>query len=280
MGRRKRIGWEDESIVGGFRNERERQFRAKKGKTFVIRVMEDAFSFRQHKINDILEPDKDGEERAFNMNCSKDWDDEAEDWTGDCEGCEREYDVVERFIAGILVLGYYSGRSDKFKAVDADESPHYWDFGRTQYRKISDLALSMQRGKKKRALKTVELLVTCEDENFQKINLNKADPDDERRTTREHVEAWKEQGDDLLDLATEAPKKSEWQRRLKKKKPAKKSRSRDRDDDGEDGEDEAPKRRAKKKKPARRKSEPEDDADDGDGSTGDEEIDDLLAELD
>ena len=40
----------------------------------------------------------------------------------ECRGCDDDYDIVERYCCGILVVGYYSGRSTTPKKVDAEEA--------------------------------------------------------------------------------------------------------------------------------------------------------------
>jgi len=261
----KKVGWEDESITGSWNDENERRFRGKKGTTFVIRVMTECDSFRRHEVDDVLDVGKDGEPRVFSMNCSREWDEDAQDYVGDCRGCDREYTLKDRYVAGILVVGKYVGRSEKVKRIDPDDAPHHWDFGGDKYRKLSDIALNLKRGKKKRRLVQVELVVSCEDESFQKLNILKADADHEQLTTKAHIAAWKEQGADLVALSCSPTPAKEWARRLKKKKP-KRSRG------GDDERDEKPRREA-------RRPEPADEPDDRQESSGDEEIDDLLSEL-
>jgi len=94
------VGWGDES-VGNRGPDKERQYRGVKGETHVIRVMTTCKEVRVHFVDDILDPDKDGEARGFWMNCSREWDESEEEWVGDCMGCDREYTVSSKFVAGI-----------------------------------------------------------------------------------------------------------------------------------------------------------------------------------
>lgn len=278
------MDWEDEDVVSGFRNEKEGQFRGKKGVTYVIRVMTMPQKYRVHAINDVLPPKDDGEDGVFNMNCSKDWDDSAGDesegdWDGDCDGCEKEYDLSDRFVAGILVVGELR-KGDRIKKIAPEDSPHFWDFGKDKYRSLSDIRLSLKRGKKKRPLKAVELEVTCNSgkpEVFQDLNITKRDSDHDVLTTKKHVLEWNEIGPDLVEACMTAPDKAEWKRRLKRKKPSQRKRGGE-DDDSD--HDDKPTRSAKKKKTSKGKKRDEDPEEgDANGSTGDEELDDLLSEL-
>jgi len=265
----RKIGWEDESITGRFRDKDDVQkFRGAKGVTFVIRVMTDCEEYRVHAIDDILDPGKDGEPRVFNMLCSKTWDDENDDWDGDCVGCDREYDVATKYIAGVLVVGQYKGRAKKVQKNDAENAPHFWDFGGDKYRKLSDIALELSRAEKPKKLQGVELTVKCEDEHYQKLNINVSQA--ARLTTKEHVTVWKEEGQKLIDDAIKAPSLAEQKRTLKKRK-----KKRSRDDDGGDEEEKPRRRKAKKEKD----EEPEEEAEEEEDTGGDEDLDDLLDEL-
>lgn len=277
------IDWEDEDIVSGFKKDKYRQFRAKPGVTHVARVMTMPVQYRVHKINDVLEPDKDGEENCFNMNCSKTWDDAADGdddeqgtggWVGDCEGCEKEYDLQDRYVAGLAVVGEI--RKGSVKKVSAAESPHYWDFGNDKYRSLSDIRLSMKRGKKNRPLKAVELEIKLNDskpEVFQDLNIQKRDSDHDVLTTKNHVAEWKEQGPELVKDSQEGPSKAEWKRRLKSKKSTKRRRP-----DPKDEPDDDPKKKRGARKASGKRGKQE-EPDDEPESTGDEELDDLLGEL-
>lgn len=288
----RKIGWENKDITGGRGGgaDKERRFRGVKGSTFVIRVVTECEEFRKHFIDDVLEPnEKTGEPRGFNMICAKTWDDESEDYDGDCLPCDKDYDVSTSYIAGILVLGVYKGRSKRVQRFDPENAVHWWDFGPDKYRQISDIVLDLQRGSKKQKLSQVELTIKCEDENYQKltIQVSQADPLMTKKNARDYIEAWKEEGPQLIEDATKAPTKAEQKRRMK---PKKRTRSRDEDDgDGDDdsGERKAKPRRSAKKGKGRRKpkdEEPEDDgeefedADDGE-DVSDDDLDDLLDDL-
>lgn len=270
MSTTRKVGWEDQSITGGRRGgpDKERRYRGKKGETHVIRVMTDCNEFRQHSVDDVLEPDKDGEARVFQINCRKVWDEKAEDWSGSCECCdERDYDLSGKFISGILLVGVYKGRSTTAQKIDPEHSPLWWDFGPDKYRQLSDIALELSRSSKKRKLSQVELTVKCEDEHFQKLNINVSQAD--TLTTKAHIDEWRSEGEKLLEEATAGPTEAEMKRNLKKKK------SKKRDNDDEDDDRSSKKRSSGSSKKKRDDDEETSKSDD----TGDEDLDDLLAEL-
>jgi len=265
------VGWEDKSITGGRGGpDKERRFRGVKGTTFVVRVVTDCEEYRKHFVDDVLEPSKSGEARGFNMNCSKTWNDELEDYDGECIGCEREYETSTSYIAGILVLGFYKGRSTRVQRQDPENAVHYWDFGPDKYRQISDIVLDLQRSKKPKKLAQVELTVKCEDEHYQKLNIaiGTGDPIMDKENARDYLDCWKEEGPALIKAASEAPSIAEQKRRLKPK------RKRD-DDRGDGSEDE---KRTNKRTPKRRSKKPDPEPDD-DQDGGDEDLDSLLDDI-
>lgn len=292
MGRK--IGWSDETIQGGYGDDslKDRRYKGLRGQKHVVRVMTEAEVFRVHVIDDVLDAAEDGEPRVFYMNCSQTWDDEAEDWTGKCMGCEGDYDVQEKYIAGVLLLGVQKGKKGGMQKIDPENSPHYWTFGADKYRKLSNIYLELQRAKKKRSLKQVELTIDCgskaDDEKFQKLDINVAQGDD--MTTRDHVAAWKEDGPDLIEAAMKVESIAVQKRKLKKKKRKREDED-DVIDDEEEEEEEKPRRAKKKgprrtkKKASRKKKEPEpEEEEEGDDEeeedeVGEDDLDDLLSEI-
>jgi len=274
----RKVGWTDKSITGGRGVDKDKRFKGQKGMTFVIRVMTDCDEFRTHFVDDVLEPDKDGEVRGFSVVCAKTWDEDADDYVGDCLCCERDYDVSTQYIAGVILVGQYKGRAKKPQELDAESSVLYWQFGADKYRKLSDIALELSRATNARKLHQVELTVKCEDDFYQKLNLNVSQAD--RLTTKEHIVAWKDEGEDLVASACKVPSSAEMKRSLKKKKGKKSSRDEDLDLDGDGDEGEKPRRSAKKTKTkGKGKKDPEPEGDGDDESTGDGDLDDLLDEL-
>lgn len=279
----RKIGWEDQSITGGFKGaNKERQFKGEIGVTYIIRVMTECEEYRVHVVDDVREPDKNGEPQVFNMICSKTWDSGAEDWTGECEGCERDYVLNNKYISGVLVVGSYKGRSKVPQKIDPANAAHYWPFGGDKYRKLSDIALTLSRAKKPRTLKQVELEVSCEDETFQKLNIQISQG--EALTTRAHIEAWNEEGPKLLEEATKPPTIAEQKRNLKKRKPAG-GRT---DDAGEDDEPLPAKGKSKaaktggkpvKKTKAAEPEEPEEEPEESGEESAEEDLDALLEEI-
>ena len=260
----RKIGWEDESITGTF-NDDDKKYRGVKGETHVIRVMQECVEFRIHFVDDVLDPSKDGEPRGFNKNCSREWSEADEDYVGDCDGCDREYDISSKFAAGILHLGTYKGRSKTVQKVDPENGVRWWPFGGDKYRKLSDLSLELSRAEKPKKLHQVELVIKCEDEAFQKLNVNVSQA--KALTTKAHVAEWKATGEKLVDEMIAGTTAKDWTRTLKRKKKRKK------DDDEEQD-----------KKPARRrpkaKEEPDEEPDEiEDEGTGEEDLDALLEDL-
>lgn len=286
MGRK--IGWEDQKIKGGRGGgpDKERRFRGVKGTTFIIRVLTECEEFRKHFVDDVLEPDeKTGEPRGFNMNCGKTWDDDEQDYTGDCLGCERDYNLSTSYIAGILVLGLYKGRSTRPQRMDPENAVHWWDFGPDKYRQISDIVLELQRAEKPKKLSQVELTVKCEDETYQKLNISisQAKPIMNKKNAKDYLECWKEEGPPMIEEATVAPSLEEQKRQLK---PRKRKRRDDDEDDGYGEEDEKPRRRKKKAKKRKKRDEPEEEEEVEDSeeeevedSDDEEDLDDILDNL-
>lgn len=276
MGKRV-VGWEDTSIVSGFgdRKNKERQYRGKKGEKHYIRVVSPAEEIRLHTVDDVA-TNKNGEPVTFQMICSKEWDEEKQEWVGECEGCERDYDIMERYFCCILLLGIKKGTRGKTQALDPENSVYYWDFGKDKYETLREIAIELAEAGKK--LSGVELSVTCTDDSFQKLKIQKAEG--KRLTTGAHVAVFKEEGQEIVDEATKAPSIAEQKRRLKKRKAKKKTEDDLFDDDEDEEVEEKPKKTKKRRVKKKPEPEPEDDDDVEDDDTGDDEIDDLLDELD
>ena len=253
---RRKVGWKDTSIRSGFGGpNRERRYRGVKGEKHYIRIMTECEEYNVHAVNDVLEPNDDGTERVFNIVCSKQWDDDAEEYVGSCLACERDYDISTRYICGIVLLGVKKGTKGKVQLIDPENSPHYWDFGADKYRKLSNHAIELAEADPPKSLTSVEFAVTCEDNNFQKLDI--AVSQGKRMTTKEHVSEWKEQGDELIEGAAGPLPEKEQRRALKKRK-----------------QKDAPKKKRKHVEP----EEDDDESVDID-SSGDDDIDDLLSEL-
>lgn len=266
----RKVGWEDESITGGFGNDDEDKYKGVKGETHVIRVMVACEEYRVHAVDDVLEPDKDGEPRVFNANCSKEWEDASEDWDGDCTGCDdRDYDVAGKFITGILLLAIFKGRSKTPMKIDPENSVKFWPFGADKYRKLSDIALELTRAEEPKKIHQVELVVKVDKsdqaELFQKLNINISQQ--KRYTTAKHIAEFKARGPDMVSGHVKGPSVREWKRILKKRR-GKRGK-------GGSSEETGP-RKTKAKKD--RDEEPQDE-DEDDTSTGDEDLDALLEDL-
>jgi hypothetical protein len=263
---RRSIGWKDPDISGGGnRRNRERQYRGKKGERHYIRIVTECEEYQVHSVDDVLDPRDDGEPRIFNMNCSKHWDDEADDYVGECLACERDYDINTRYICGILLLAVKKGTKGKAQTLDPENAPHYWDFGADKYRKISNHAIELADADPPKPIQKVEFVVTCEDEGFQKLDINVSQS--KQLTTRDHMEEWAEQGPSLVDGASGALSLKEQKRSLTKRKKKK-----DRSDSDSSG------RVSKVSKKTKRRPVEEDENLDVE-ATGDDELDDLLAGL-
>ena len=262
-----KIGWEDETVKGGFGGpNEERKFRGEKGTKKIVRFTTSCFRYRVHSINDVRPPHpKTGEEQGFGMNCSKEWSDKNEEWEGDCEPCERDYDLKDRFICGLILVGIQKGRG-KVQKIDPENSPMFWDFAGTMYEVVRDKQAELKQAKKPQKITQVEYIVTCDDDQWQKIRLDKSDR--EVYTTREHVRAWKEQGDQLIADATEGLDVKTQKRKLKKKKASA----------GKDGG--GRRRSSKEEDPPESLDSSGEDEPLEEASTGDEGMDDLLDELD
>jgi len=291
---RRKVGWGDDSVgTTDWKKNRERQFRGKRGEKRFIRVMGDPEVFRDHKVDDVR-PEKDGEPQAFNMQCAKTWDEEEEEWTGDCLGCDKDYEVKDKFIVAILFLATKIGKK-KPKPKDPDEAVFYWDFGNDKYQRLSEIVDDLSGKKKPKKLHQVELQVSCtteRDEKFQDLTIEISGQDPfMKEDVKGYMAAFKEEAGNLVDEAAKEPTIAEQKRRLK---PIKSKKKDDddldlEDEDDDEDEDEAPKRKKKSKKKAKgsakkkskkkgkkKKPEPEEDEDD---EEDEEELEDLLAEL-
>lgn len=210
----KKIGWEDETVTGGFQKKnKEQQFRGQKGTKHVIRIPGEVVEYRVHKVEDVAEPKENGEPQAFNLNCAKVWDETAEEWAGDCLACERDYPISARYVCGLVLVGVQKGKNPNVQKIDAPNSVMFWDFAGTTYRKISDLVLELKRAVPPKPLKSVELVVTCEDDNFQKVNIgiSQGAP----LTTKDHIAAFKDEAPKLVEECAAAPKPDDMKRELK-----------------------------------------------------------------
>lgn len=262
MGRK--IGWEDESVTGSFRQDRERQYRGKEGEKHVVRAVGECIEYRQHFVDDVLDPAKDGTPKGFSMNCAREYNDDNGEWEGDCLGCDREYELSTRYCTGLLHLATYKGRSRTPQKIEPENAVHWWDFGGDKYRKLSDLALELSRAENPKKLHQVEIVITCEPggEGYQKLNINLSQA--KALTTRGHIEEYQETGPKMVAEAVKAPNASEQKRRLKKKRRKR------------GGDDDAPARRSSSTstgKPAA------DDGDPADEQPETEDLDALLAEI-
>lgn len=215
------MGWKNRSVTTKRPGpDKEKQFKARRGEKYIIRVMTGCDQFRTHAVDDVLDPKENGEPSIFNMNCSKTWDDDSEDWVGSCLGCDREYKTNDQYVCGILLLGEIRGNSRRVQPVDPDKAPRWWRFGPSKYCILRDIALELEEAETPRTLTQIELVLTCEDkhdaEQFQKIGIQKS----ERKalTTKEYLSAWKDLGSELCATVTAIPTADEQARQLKKRK--------------------------------------------------------------
>ncbi len=281
----RKIGWEDDTVRAGFGGpNKELQFRGEKGTKHIIRVVGEAQEYRVHKIDDVLMPGDDGEPRSFNLNCAKEWDDAASDWGGECLACEKDYDIAVRYVTGIVLLGIQKGKAPKPTLQEPTACAMFWDFGADKYTKLYEIGQELKRATPAKKLSQVELVITCEDTGFQKLNIGVSQG--AALTTKDHLACYKEQGTKLVEECCAPPKPDDMKRRLKKKVPK------------EEAGEEAPARPAAKpgakpvvkagaKASPKKAAEPEPDPGESDApaddepseSTGDPSMDDLLAEI-
>jgi hypothetical protein len=241
--------------------DKEKQYRGVKGETHIIRIMTNCKEVRQHFVDDVRDPDpKTGEPQGFNQNCSREWDDTEEEYLGDCMGCDRDYDINTKLVTGILHVGTIKGRAKVPTVIEPENAVKYWDFGLPQFgpgkkfKQIREIHFDLEREGKR--LPQVELQIKTEKEKYQDLTITRYNGP--RLTTKAHAAAFKEEGQALVDEFCKAPSLSEQKRNLKKRRPRR----------GKDSDDAA-------SRPSRtRGDEPAQDE-----STGDEEMDDLLAEL-
>lgn len=267
----RKVGWKDQSIKSGFgRGSDDKKFKGINGIKHLIRIVTDCMEMRVHGIDDVLEPREDGEPRVFNMNCAMTWSDDEDDWVGECLACDRGYDVNVKYVCGIIVLAEIKGQ--KIQKIDPENCVYWWPFGADKYRKLSDIALDLEtaaelEGGEAKTLDKIDIMVTCEDENWQRLDL-KHFQGKKSLLKKAHVDQWKEEGPDLLKEAMKGDKPKVQERQLKKKKPRKSS---DSDDDDDEVEVSSSRKARKKvvKKPKKPVVEEEDEG--GDDDEGDEE---------
>lgn len=218
------IGWENEDVKAGFGGpNKESQYRAEKGTRHVVRLVGMPQEYRTHKIDDVLEKNEKGEQKAFNVNCAKKWDEKAKSedsddlgaWVGECQACDQEYDVAMRYVCGMILLAEQKGKAPKATVLPPESSPRFWDFAATTYERIRTLVGELRQAEPPRKLHEVDVVITCEDSLYQKINLNvsQAKP----LCSPAHVAAYKEVGTKLIAECSKESKNSDLQRRLKKK---------------------------------------------------------------
>lgn len=269
MGRK--VSYGDTTIQsGGGGPDKDRRFRGVKGTTFVIRVVSECEEVREHFVDDVLEGTwEDGSPKGFNIMCSREWDEEEEDFVGDCEGCDRDYEIKTKYVSIILVLGLYKGKSTRVQTIDPENAVYWWDYGADKFRQLSDIYLDLQRSKKPKELKQVELTVKTNKEHFQDLTIavSQADPLMDKSNAKDYLACYKDESPGLLAEILKVPSIQEQKRRLKPKK------KRDSSGEGDALEDEP--RTKKKAKRRSKKPEPEDEPEE----TEDGDLDDLLDEL-
>lgn len=292
MAGRRKVGWNDESVSSGFSDHKDQQYKGEKGVKHILRICTECEEYRVHEVDDVFK-NNDGEYITFNIVCGKHWDEEAEDWAGDCLACDKEYDAKTKFIAGVLMVGVIKGKSEKPAAVEPHQSVFYWAFGNDKYEQLRDLYFGLKQAEEPKRLKDVELMVTCgkakDAVQFQKLNITIWQG--KTMTTKAHKKAAIEGMRALMDAASAPTKPAEMKRRLKKKREAEP----DDDEEEEEEEEDRPKRTKKKtskkktKKKTRRKKEPdpepedeeeeEEEEEEEDEGTGDPEMDALMDEI-
>lgn len=117
MGRPTDFG--DKTIKKGFGPDKDKKLSVKDGQKLVVRVVTKLEEYLSHAVHDILPPKRDEKTGAnvpsiFNMSCARKWDPSAGtggDYVGECRGHDKDYDVNERYVGGVMVLGIVQGKT-------------------------------------------------------------------------------------------------------------------------------------------------------------------------
>jgi len=124
------------------------KFKAQVGVKDVIRLVDSApYLIRSHYVEDL--------NRGFT--CSKEWDEEKEAYVGACPLCEEGHRAQERFAVKVIHI---------IRGQEAVKKFRLWQFGLDKYHMLSDIGDESDK-----PLNELDLVVTCSDEKYQKLNI-------------------------------------------------------------------------------------------------------------
>ncbi len=124
------------------------RFKAQVGVKDIIRLVDsEPFLMRTHYVEDL--------NRGFT--CSKVFDEEKDDYTGDCPLCEEGQRAQERFAVKVIHVARGQEKVAKFRL---------WQFGLDKYQQLSDI-----QDEADKPLSETDLVVKCTDEKYQKLNI-------------------------------------------------------------------------------------------------------------
>jgi hypothetical protein len=226
MGRPTDFG--DKTIKKGFGPDKEKKLHVKEGQPLLVRIVTKLDEYLSHSIHDVLPPKRDAKTGAnvpsiFNANCARAWDEKAEDYVGSCIYHDRDYDVTERYVGGVMILGMIQGKT--VIPLGAAGCGRFWDMtaGRVaeirkviedKYPEINDAAALAQK------LRQTTLKLQLKDEGgsemYQKLDI-KVWEGQQLPITEEHKAAFKEEIPALLKEVAAPATLEEQERRLKKK---------------------------------------------------------------
>lgn len=124
------------------------RYKAQTGVKDIVRLVDsEPFLMRSHYVEDL--------NRGFT--CSKQFDEEKDDYTGGCPLCEEGQRAQERFAVKLIHIGRDTEKVAKFRL---------WQFGLDKYQQLSDI-----QDEANKPLNEIDLVVKCTDEKYQKLNI-------------------------------------------------------------------------------------------------------------
>jgi hypothetical protein len=226
MGRQTDFG--DKTIKKGFGPDKEKKLSVKEGQVLLVRVVSKLEEYLSHAIHDVLPPKRDQKTGAnipsiFNANCGRGWSEKDDDYVGACKYHDLEYDVTERYVGGVMLLGMLQGKT--VIPLSPSDCGRFWDMtaGRVaELRKViqdkfPEIETAEEVGNK---LRQTTLKLSLKDEGgaetYQKLDI-KVWEGQKLAITDDHKNAYRADIPAILKEVSAPSTPEEQERRLKKK---------------------------------------------------------------